>query len=92
MDVEFFHDQFSESFNITTFLRNFLDQNEENISSVFNNSCKEDESLVAMSEIVTNKVIPVLVVVGILGIEKVYQYLLLKLLFRQCDSNCEYLQ
>ena len=86
--MEFFHDQFSESFNITTFLRNFLDQNEENISSVFNNSCKEDESLVVMSEIVTNKVIPVLVVVGILGIEKVYQFLVPKLLFRQCDSNC----
>ena len=92
MDVEFFHDQFSESFNITLFLHNFLDQNEENISSVFNNSCKEDESLVAMSEIVTNKVIPVLVVVGILGIEKVYQFLFLKPLIRQCDSNCEYLQ
>ena len=82
-----------ENFNISQFLDNFFDKNSQNLSFIFNDSCEEDKRYVMISEIVTTKIIPVLVILGLIGESTLVMsnhFSISDNLLRKCDCYCKH--
>ena len=85
MNLDFEYPEMLETFNFSQFLDSFFDPTSQNMSFILHDTCEEDKKYERITEIITTKIIPTLVILGLIG--KLFSQILLYPSFLSSSSR-----